>query len=50
MSPHRVAAACQPVFSYLYRYISLLQIVIILRGPPGSGKTHVARLIKVSLR
>lgn len=25
----------------------VLQIVIILRGPPGSGKTHVARLIKV---
>ena len=29
--------------------ISILQIVIILRGPPGSGKTHVAKLIKVWL-
>ena len=28
--------------------LGLFQIVIILRGPPGSGKTHVARLIKVN--
>ena len=30
-------------------FVFFCQIVIILRGPPGSGKTHVARLIKVSL-
>lgn len=26
---------------------SLFQIVIIMRGLPGSGKTHVAKLIRV---
>jgi len=42
---HRDSLKCSTV-SYLLTQ-SLFQIVIIMRGLPGSGKTHVAKLIRV---
>ena len=30
-------------------FLFVFQIVVIMRGLPGSGKTHVAKLIRVSM-
>ena len=33
----------------MFKYVRIVfQIVIIMRGLPGSGKSHVAKLIRVS--
>lgn len=42
---------CKKIFSewFFFFFFIVFQIVVIMRGLPGSGKTHVAKLIRVSM-
>lgn len=40
---------CKKNLLWVILFLIVFQIVVIMRGLPGSGKTHVAKLIRVSM-